>query len=164
MLFLSSSVLAEEFKGKTVIFTFKEKGFNVKEVHDNGLEMYEVEFPVARIEDSRSIYVTNHNLKVKRSQLKKEFSLALEQIVLPIEKKTEKQVFKKTKSISLGDFKGYEFSTLKQMKDKSYQQLQVFLCLEVDGAMWDFQCFSTDPNDLDTFREFVKSIKFIKKK
>ncbi|MCM8525383.1 MAG: hypothetical protein NE327_02625, partial [Lentisphaeraceae bacterium] len=146
ILFLSMSVFAEEFKGKTVIFTLKEKDVKVKESHEKGLEIYEIEFPVDKIEDSRSMYITNHNLKVKRSQLKKEFNSALEQIVLSVDKKTEKQVFKKTKSISLGDFKGYEFSGLKEMKDKSYKQLQVFLCLEADGVMWDFQCFSSDTN------------------
>ena len=44
LIFLSSSVLAEEFKGKTVIFTFKEKDVQVKEDFLGGLEQYNIEY------------------------------------------------------------------------------------------------------------------------
>ena len=97
MLFLSSSVLAEEFKGKTVIFTFKENDVKVKENFQGGLEQYDIEFPIAKEFNVKSIYVTNHITKVKRSDLKKYFNETLEQVVIPVDKKTEKQIYKKKK-------------------------------------------------------------------
>ena len=151
---------AEEFKGKSIVFTFADKGVKVKEDHKGGGEIYEISFG----NEFKTIYAVRHNVPIKsKSQLKREFNGVIKQITIPVERKTEKQIFKKTKSVKLGDFSGYEYSFLKEAKDKKFSALQVYFCVLAHGQFWDFQCHSDDPKDLEVFREVLKKIKFIKK-